>query len=51
MLDYPIPGNDDALKSIRLILSIVTDSIAEGRKGYMTSVMAESKDKAAEADK
>ena len=51
MLDYPIPGNDDALKSIRLILSIVTDSIAEGRKGYMTSVMAESKSKATEADK
>jgi len=45
MLDYPIPGNDDALKSIRLILSIVTDSIVEGRKGYMTSAMAEKKSK------
>ena len=42
-VDYPIPGNDDALKSIRLILSIITDSIAEGRKGYMTSIMAEKK--------
>ena len=45
MVDYPIPGNDDALKSIRLILSIITDSVMEGRKGYMTSIMADKKDK------
>lgn len=45
MVDYPIPGNDDALKSIRLILSIITDSIVEGRKGYMTSVAAQKRSK------
>lgn len=45
LVDYPIPGNDDALKSIRLILSIVTDSIVEGRKGYMTSVAAQKRSK------
>lgn len=35
MVDYPIPGNDDALKSIRLIVSLVAESVAEGRKGFL----------------
>ena len=43
MVDYPIPANDDALKSIRLILTLVTDGIIEGRKGYMTSVSVQKK--------
>lgn len=43
LIDYPIPGNDDALKSIRTILSLVTDSIAEGRKGYITSASLQKK--------
>jgi len=30
MIDYPIPANDDAIKSIRLITSKVTDAIMEG---------------------
>ena len=30
MVDFPIPANDDATKSINLIISIVTDAIAEG---------------------
>jgi len=34
---YPIPANDDALKSIRLIVSHVVDGIAEGRKEYLGS--------------
>jgi small subunit ribosomal protein S2 len=51
MIDYPIPGNDDALKSIRLILSIITDSVVEGRKGYMTSIMAEKKGQETAGDK
>lgn len=49
LVDYPIPANDDALKSIRLILSIIADSVLEGRKGYMTSSMAEKKDKELDA--
>src|SRR5213075_1582532 len=27
LIDYPIPGNDDAIRSVRLILSIVQQSI------------------------
>lgn len=49
LVDYPIPGNDDALKSIRLILSVVAESVLEGRKGHMTSVMADKKDKELDA--
>jgi small subunit ribosomal protein S2 len=30
MIDFPIPSNDDALRSIRLIVSSVTDAIIEG---------------------
>jgi len=29
-ITYPIPGNDDAIRSIKLLLSQVTDSILEG---------------------
>jgi len=29
-ITYPIPGNDDAIRSIKLILSSITDSIIEG---------------------
>lgn len=31
LIDYPIPGNDDAIKSIRLITSLMADSAIEGR--------------------
>ena len=37
LIDYPIPGNDDALKSIRFIVSLISESIIEGRKAYLTS--------------
>ena len=35
LINYPIPGNDDAIKSIKLIISLVAESIAEGRKGFL----------------
>ncbi|MCM8782829.1 MAG: 30S ribosomal protein S2 [Candidatus Omnitrophica bacterium] len=34
-VDYPIPGNDDALKSIQLITSHIADAIIEGRKRFL----------------
>lgn len=37
LIDYPIPGNDDALKSIKYIASLMVESIIEGRRQYMTS--------------
>jgi small subunit ribosomal protein S2 len=32
LVDYPIPSNDDALKSIQLITSVISSAIAEGSK-------------------
>ncbi len=31
VIDYPIPGNDDAIRSIRYVLSTLSDAILEGR--------------------
>ncbi len=53
-IEFVIPGNDDALKSIRLVTSLITDSILEGRKEFMTGEIikqkAEALEAAAEAD-
>lgn len=32
LVDYPIPGNDDAMRSIKLITSKIADAVIEGRK-------------------
>lgn len=37
IIDYPIPANDDAVGSIKLILSHIVDSWIEGRKGVDTA--------------
>jgi small subunit ribosomal protein S2 len=34
LVDIPIPGNDDAVRSIKLILKSLTDSIIEGKMQY-----------------
>ena len=30
LIDYPVPGNDDATKSIECIVKIITQAISEG---------------------
>ncbi|MFA5115900.1 MAG: 30S ribosomal protein S2 [Candidatus Omnitrophota bacterium] len=35
-IDYPIPGNDDAIKSIQLITTYITEGIIEGRKKFLS---------------
>ncbi len=32
-IDYPIPGNDDAIRAVKLITSKIADAIIEGRQG------------------
>jgi small subunit ribosomal protein S2 len=39
-IDYPIPGNDDAIRAIRLITSRIADAIVEGQ-GVSAKVSAE----------
>ena len=33
MIDYPIPGNDDAIRAIKLISGLMADAMIEGRQG------------------
>ncbi len=33
LVDYPIPTNDDAMKSVQLITKIIADAVIEGRGG------------------
>ena len=35
--DYPIPGNDDALRAVKLIASKIADAVLEGRQGEQMS--------------
>ena len=34
LVDFPVPGNDDAIRSVRLILSVVTQTIMQARAEY-----------------
>jgi len=41
LVDYPIPGNDDATKSIRSVATIIADTIIEGRKKFLSYLSQE----------
>ena len=34
-MDYPIPANDDALRSIKLMVSVIADAIVEAKGGVL----------------
>jgi len=46
--DYIIPGNDDAIRAIKLIASVIADAVIEGRQG-VDAVAEEAAEEAAEA--
>lgn len=37
-IDYPIPGNDDSIRSVRLIINSITNAIIEGHEGQVPDV-------------
>lgn len=41
-IDFPIPGNDDAIRSIKLFTNLVADSFLEGAKLYSEKVRSQS---------
>ena len=45
-IDYPIPGNDDAIRAIKLISSIMANAVLEGKQGEQMEDAA--KDESAE---
>ncbi len=40
-IDYVIPGNDDAIRAVKLISATIANAIIEGREGQMGSAEAE----------
>ena len=44
-IDYPIPGNDDAVRAIELFTSKVAESIIEGKKNRISRELLEEKQK------
>ncbi len=36
VIAYPVPGNDDATKAIRMVISCLVDGILEGRKRFVS---------------
>lgn len=40
VIDYPIPGNDDAIRAIRLVTSKIADACAEGRQRFAETQQA-----------
>ena len=47
-VDYVIPGNDDAIRAVRLIAGAVADAVLEGRPGETNAPAVEAAEEAAE---
>ena len=43
-VDYAIPGNDDAIRAVKLLSSVIANAIIEGKEGKVSSVDAEQDD-------
>ena len=48
-IDYVIPGNDDAIRAIRLISSVMANAIQEGKQGADAAEAAAAEEAPAEA--
>ena len=49
-IDYVIPGNDDAIRAVKLIAGVMADAIIEGRQGADAAAAEAAEAKAAEED-
>ena len=47
-VDYVIPGNDDAIRAVKLIASTIANAIIEGKQGVDALPVAEENDEAEE---
>lgn len=48
-IDYVIPGNDDAIRAVKLIAGAMADAVIEGRDGKDTAEETPAEEKAEEA--
>lgn len=37
-IDFPIPGNDDAIRSVKLIATVIANAVIEGKQGEVLSL-------------
>jgi len=49
LIDYVVPGNDDAIRAIKLVTSLVADSVLEGREDFAAGEMKAKREAEAEA--
>jgi len=50
-IDYPIPGNDDAIRAVKLITAKIADAVIEGRQGeQMTDAPASASEEVEEVN-
>ena len=47
LIDFPIPGNDDAMRSIKLVAGHMANAVMEGKKGFDTEVKPQAAEAAA----
>ena len=45
-IDYVIPGNDDAIRAVKLIAGAMADAVIEGKQGMQGAAAAEAEDNA-----
>lgn len=50
MVDYIIPGNDDAIRSIKLVTATIADCLTEGKQAFAASVAKAKAEAEAEAE-
>ena len=48
-LDFVIPGNDDAIRAVKLIVSTMADAVIEAKQGDAADVEAAEEDTTEEA--
>ncbi len=49
-IEYVIPGNDDAIRSIKLVTTIIADTLLEGKEAFVAGEIKAKEDAAAEEE-
>ena len=49
-LDYPIPGNDDAIRAVKLIADVMANAVIEGKQGESFEPATEEQDVSEEVE-
>lgn len=49
LIDYVIPGNDDAIRSIKIVVGLIASSLLEGKQQFAAGVAQKAKEEAEEA--